>query len=135
MTAAVCALSIDEEVELIVFLGVAKPSAQQCIQPRISRRDQDDSGDVLPAMMHRRLGGQTESAGPRPRPLEPCAELAPPIRENRIQGLASTFAPCTVVVVAETVRCQQQLQRRVLAMLHHELLNGGLDVCGVDVHR
>ena len=86
-------------------------------------------------MMHGRLGGQTESAGPRLRPLKPCADFALPIRENRVQGLESTFAPCPVVLVAETVRGQQQLQRRVLAVLHHELLNGGLDLCGVDIHR
>ena len=99
------------------------------------RRDQNGSGVVLPAMMHRWLGGQTERMGPRLRGLEPCMYLARPIDENRIQGLESTFAPCPIVVVAETVRRQQQLHRRVLAILHHEVLNGGLDLCGVGVHR
>ena len=127
--------TVDEEVELVVLPGVARPGAQQRIQPGIGRRDQNGSGVVLPAMMHRRLGGQTERAGPRLRPLEPNADLALRIRENRIQGLESTFTPCPIVLVAETVCRQQQLQRRVLAMLHHELLNGGLDLCGVGVHR
>ena len=118
--------TVDEEVELVMLPGVPKPGAQQRIQPGIGRGDQNGSGVVLPAMMHRRLSGQTEHMSPRPRLLEPCADLALPIRKSRIQVLKSTFAPCTVVVVAETVRRQQQLQRRVLAMLHHELLNGGL---------
>lgn len=69
------------------------------------------------------------------RALEPCADLALPIRESCVQGLESTFAPCPVVLVAETLRRKQQLQRHVLAMLHHELLNHGSSLCGVGVHR
>ena len=127
--------TVDEEVELVMLPGVAKPGAQQRIQPGIGRGDQNGSGVFLPAMMHRRLGGQTERIGPRLRPLEPGADLALRIRENRVQGLESTFAPRTVVLVAETVRRQQRLQRREFAVLHHELLNGGLDLRGVNVHR
>ena len=115
--------------------GMAKPRTQQRIQPGIGRRDQNGSSVVLPAMMHRWLGGQTERMGPRLRRLEPCMYLARPIRKNRIQGLEPTLAPCPIFLVAETVRRQQQLQWRVLAILHHEVLNGGLDLCGVGVHR
>ena len=56
--------AVDEEVELAVLPGVAKPSVQLRIQPRIVRRDQDGSGVLLPAMVHSRLGCQIERAGP-----------------------------------------------------------------------
>ena len=53
------------------FPGVARPGAQLRIQPGIGRGDQNGSGVLLPAKMHRRLGGQTERAGPRLRPGAP----------------------------------------------------------------
>ena len=56
--------TVDEEVELLAGPDVAKPSAQQGIQPAVGRGDQNGSGVLLPAMMHRRLGGKTERIGP-----------------------------------------------------------------------
>ena len=104
--------TVDEEVELVMLPGVAKPGAQQRTQPGIGRGDQSGSRVFLPAMMPRRLGGQTERIGPRLRPLEPGADVALRIRENRVQGLESTFAPRTVVLVpkgvADLVRVPEQ---------------------------
>ena len=118
-----------------MLLGVPIPGAQQGIQRRIGRCGQNGSGVLLPAMMHRRFASQTERIGPRPRLIEPHARLRSPIRQHRIQGLETTFAPGPVVLVGETIRRQQQLQRRILALLHHELLNGGLYLRGASVHR
>ena len=56
--------AVDEEVELVVLADLAKLLAQQRIQPELDRCDQSGAGVLRPAMMHRRLGGQTERAGP-----------------------------------------------------------------------
>ena len=44
------------------------------------------------------------------------------------------LAPCPIALVTEPVRRQQQLERRVLAVLHHELLYGGVDFRVQGVH-
>ena len=62
---------------------------------------------------------------------EPRPHFVRTAREDRVQARETTFAPCPIVLVAEPVRRKQQLQRRVLAVLHHELLNGGLYFRGV----
>ena len=43
--------------------------------------------------MHHRIVGQTERIGPGPCPVKPFLRIAPPIGENRTQGLDSTFPP------------------------------------------
>ena len=83
--------AVEEQIELDMFAGVAKPGAQQCIQHRIGRCGQNGSGVLLPAMMHRRFGGQTERIGPRSRAVEPHARLRRPVRQHRIQGLETTL--------------------------------------------
>ena len=127
--------TVEEEIELDMLLVVAKPGVQQRIQRRIDGCGQNGPGVALPAMMHRRLGAQAERCGPRLRLLEPLPGFAVPIRQHRIQGLETTLAPGPVVVPGETIRRQQKLQRRILALLHHELLNGGLYFSGAYVHR
>lgn len=124
--------AVNEEIELVMLAGATKPDAQQVIQRRIRGRHQIGSGPLSPALMLRRLGGQTERIGPCLRPFEPCLHFVRTTREDGIQAREPTLAPCPIVLVAEPVRRQQQLQRRVFAVLHHKLLNGGLyfrDVC------
>ena len=67
-----------------------------------------------------------EDRAPRTLPVEPL-----PVR---FPGLETTCTPDPVVLAGETIRRQQKLQRRILALLHRELLNGGLHLRGVNVH-
>ena len=126
--------AVDEEIELAVLPGTTKSAAQEGIQRRIGGCRQNRSGVLLPAVMHHRLAVQTERLRPRPRPFEPCPHLVRTAGQDCVQARETSLAPRPVVLVAEPVRGQQQLQRRVLPMLHHELLNGGLHFPGVGVH-
>ena len=96
--------TVDEEVELVVLPRVAKPGAQQRIQPGIGRRDQGGSGVVLPAMMHVWLGGQTEHSGAMRQML---AELGEEVR--RLDERVRSFDLRLNEISREILACQRLL--------------------------
>ena len=106
-----------------MFREATKPGIQQRIELRIGRRGQDGAGVPFPAVMHHWLAVQIERLCPLLHAFEHRPHLARTTRENGVETRETPLAPRPIVLVAEAVRGQQQLQRRVLAMLHHELLN------------
>ena len=125
--------AVDEEIELSMLPVAAKPRAQQGIQCFIGGCRQHGARAPFPTVMNRRLGVETQRHGPRLRPFEPWPHFARATRQDRVQIRETALAPRPIVLVAEPVRRQQQIQRRVFAVLHHELLHRGLQLRGAGV--